>query len=261
MNTHATVWSGVAALALGATASAGTMPMGNPILEIGGGTNMSFSQAIQNGMIRPWDPGTVSPIAEAFYATQGTTAFVNAALTPDLSVMIGDETHDGSLVMQWNPLMQGEALAVAAFDLDLRGLGRGGGNPGVDLRGGSVHFWLGAPTGVWDVSVELLDANGNWRGWFLSMPPTGWSNQWLNFDEGDQNGWMSFETPGFDLWSVVGIRFDEAGATSAAFPVPPAGSQPDFWDWNAFNHITLVPTPGAGAVLALAGGCLLRRRR
>jgi hypothetical protein len=45
------------------------------------------------------------------------------------------------------------------------------------------------------------------------------------------------------------------------FPVPPAGAQPNFWDWNAFNHITLVPTPGVGAILALAGSCLATRRR
>ncbi|MGP1309754.1 MAG: hypothetical protein ACTS27_06120 [Phycisphaerales bacterium] len=259
MATRTTVWSGVAALAMGATATAG-MDMGNPILEIGGGTGMTFAQAMQNGLIRPWDPATVSGIAQQFYQTQGPTAFVASSLTPDLAVDLNGQTHEGSLVMQWNPLMQGEDLAVAAFDLDLRGMGRGG-NPGIDLRGGSVHFWVGAPTGVWDLSVELLDANGNWRGWFLSMPPTGWSEQWINFDELDQNGWGFYEDDGFDLWSVVGIRFDEAGSTSMTFPVPPDGSQPGFWDWNAFNHITLVPTPGAAAVLMLAGGVVARRRR
>lgn len=247
----------VVALGAGALATAG-MPMGNPILEIGDGTGMTFSQAIQNGLIRPWDPSSVSGIAQQFYQTQGTTAFVNSSLTPDLDVELGDVTHPGSLVMQWNPLMQGEDLAVAAFDLNLTQPGR---TNGLDLRGGSVHFWVGAPNGVWDLSVELMDKNGNWRGWFLFGPPPDWSQQWINFDEMDQNGWVFYEDPGFDLWSVVGIRFDEAASTSTTFPVPPPGAQPDFWDWNAFNHITLVPTPGVGALMALAGGCLVARRR
>ncbi len=251
----------VACASLTTTALAG-MSMGTPILEIGGGTGMSFTQAIQNNYIRPWDPFTVSGIAQDFYATQGPTAFVASSLTPDLNVPLGGVNHPGSLVMQWNPLMQGESLAVAAFDLDLRNLGRGG-NPGVDLRGGSVHFWVGAPTGVWDLSVELLDANGNWRGWFLFGPPNDWSQQWINFDETDQNGWMFYEDPGFDLWSVVGIRFDEAGTTMmpSPFPIPPDGAQPGFWDWNAFNHITLVPSPGALPLSAIVAGLLARRRR
>ncbi len=250
--------SAVACAALATPALAG-MPMGNPILEIGGGTDMTFTQAMQNGLIRPWDPATVSGIAQDFYATQGTTAFVAAALTPDLDVTLGGVNHPGSLVMQWNPLMQGENLAVAAFDLDLtQATGR---TNGLDLRGGSVHFWVGAPTGVWDLSIELLDKNGNWRGWFLMGPPTDWSQQWINFDETDQNGWMFYEDPGFDLWSVVGIRFDEAGSTSMTFPTPPPGAQPDFWDWNAFNHITLVPTPGTAILPALAGSLLAIRRR
>jgi hypothetical protein len=248
----------IACAALATSAIAG-MPMGTPILEIGGGTGTSFSQAIQNGLIRPWDPGTVSGIAQNFYDTQGTTAFVNSALTPDLDVMLGDVTHPGSLVMQWNPLMQGESLAVAAFDLDLtQAMGR---TNGIDLRGGSVHFWVGAPAGVWDLSVELMDKNGNWRGWFRSMPPPDWSQQWINFDETDQDGWMFYEDPGFDLWSVVGIRFDEAGSTSTTFPAPPPGAQPDFWDWNAFNHITLIPSPGATSLSVLVAGMLAPRRR
>lgn len=260
MRTLTRVSGAVVALGTGAFAIAG-MPMGNPILEIGDGTGMTFSQAIQSGMIRPWDPATVSSIAMRFYETQeGTTAFVPSALTPDLDVELGDITHPGSLVMQWNPLMQGENLAVAAFDLDLTSFATPT-NPGIDLRGGSVHFWVGAPTGVWDLSVELMDANGNWRGWFLFGPPPNWSQQWINFDEMDQNGWVFYEDPGFDLWSVTGIRFDEAGSTSMTFPVPPDGAQPGFWDWNAFNHITLVPTPGVGALLALAGSCLATRRR
>ena len=135
--------------------------------------------------------------------------------------------------MQWNPLMQGENLAVAAFDLDLTSFATPS-NPGIDLRGGSVHFWVGAPTGVWDLSVELQDANGNWRGWFLFGPPPDWSQQWINFDEMDQNGWVFYEDPGFDLWSVTGIRFDDNEAfrdtttwrTAASLPLAELGIRP-----------------------------------
>jgi len=262
MGTRTRVSGAVVALAAGGFALAGSMPMGNPILEIGGGTGTTFGQAIQSGLIRPVDPATggVAPTAQAFYATQGNAVFVPSTLTPDLDVELGGVTHPGSLVMQWNPLMQGEDLAVAAFDVDLSTMARGT-NPGVDLRGGSVHFWLGAPPGVWDVSVELLDANGNWRGWFRPGPPTNWSQQWINFEEGDQDGWVFQDTPGFDLWSVVAIRFDEAASLGMSFPVPPPGAQPDFWDWNAFNHITLVPAPGVGALLAFGGSLVAARRR
>lgn len=247
------------ACALAAPCTLAGNVMGTPLVAIGENQPVSWTQALNNGRIRAIDPATdgVPGPDLRFYATQGTAAFVPSALTPDLMVELGDETHQ-ALVMQWNPLMQGEDIAVASFELDLRPIpGRAG---GIDLRNGMVHFSLGAPPGVWDIGLTLQDGNGNWAGWFMPMPPLNWTFQWIDLTIGNQDSWQSFADPGFDLSNVVALRLNEAGAM-VTFPLPPDGAQPGFWDWNAFNSIIVTPTPGATGVMTLAMLCGLRRRR
>lgn len=248
-------------------AFAGTMG-GTPLVALGEDQPTSWTEAMQSGRLFGVDPamhGTPRPALD-FYATQGNAAFVPAVLTPDLMVTLPSaqrgeptmETHQ-SLVMQWNPPMQGEDVAVASWEYDTFNLGERVG--GLDLRGGTAHFSLGAPPGVWDISFMLQDKNGNWSGWFMPMPPIGWSVQWIDFSQGAQGGWVHFQDPGFDLSNIIAVRLDEAGAI-VQFPPPPAGAIPDIWDWNAFDHLIITPTPGAavllGASMLMAG---VRRRR
>ena len=234
---------GVACALVAPCAIAGNM-MGNPLIAIGENQPVSWTQALNNGRIRAINPATdgVPEPDSRFYATQGTAVFVPSALTPDLMVELGNETHQ-ALVMQWNPLMQGEDLAVASWELDtMTGPGRAN---GLNLRRGMIHFSLGAPPGVWDIGVSLRDKNGNWAGWFMPMPPLNWTFQWI--DLAGQPGRLAvLRRPRFDITNIVAIRLNEAGAM-VSFPLPPPGSQPGFWDWNAFNSIIVTPTPAARA--------------
>lgn len=238
---------------------AGMPPMGTPLVAIGENQPTSWTQAIQSGRLYGVNPETdgTPQAAIDFYRTQGNAVFVPATLTPDLMATDENgETHQ-SLVMQWNPLMQGEDLAVASFEYNARSSERVG---GLDLRNGTAHFSVLAPQGVWDLSFILIDKNGLSCGWFRRMPPPTWTNYWLDFTAGDQMGWNKFGQPGFDLSNVTSIRLDEAGAI-VNFPLPPPGSAPDFWDWNAFDHIIITPAPSSAMALALAGLVGLRRRR
>lgn len=269
MNTRLLIGgSAVAACALGASALAGMPSMGNPLLAIGEGQPMSWTEAMMNGRVRPVNPevdGTPRPAVD-FYNTQSpNVSFVPSNLTPDLMVTLGTEEHQ-SLVMQWNPPMRGmDGLSVASFEIGTTGIERAG---GLNLSRGSVHFSLGTPidpaggTPIWDVSFMLIDKLGRAAGWFLPMPPPGWSVQWIDFTLGNQNGWLSFVDPGFNIGNVVAIRLDEAGSM-VTFPLPPPGAAPDFWDWNAWDHVIITPAPGGAAMglLALALGAPRRRAR
>jgi len=234
----------------------------SPFFAIGEGTDTPWSAALSSGMIRPVVPGQdqFTGAAMMFYNEnigQGEFAMVDAILTPDIMTDLGGETHE-SLVMQWNPDAS-VPVSVAAWQFDY------GQDP--DLSGASIHFSLGVPgqpngaPAIWDVSIELIDEAGNSRGWFMPDPPVGWNEFWLDVDQGPQGGWQFFQDPDFDISSVVSIRLDEAGAM-VEFPAPPPGTNPDIWDWNAWNHLSVVPSPGAAGLLALAGlGVVVRRRR
>ncbi len=245
-----------AGCAAAATAAAGA---GTPLVAIGDGQPTSWTDAMNSGRLRAVNPatdGTPQPAVD-FYQTQGIPAFVPSHLTPDIMVTDDLGLTRRSLVMQWNPPMQGETLAVASWEYDTLNLQRAG---GLDLRGGSVHFSLLAPPGVWDVSFMLQDKNGRWCGWFMPMPPPNWSMQWIMFNQGNQGGWQKYGDPGFDLSNITAIRLDEAGRIGT-FPPPPPGVPTNFWDWNAFDNITIVPSPGTPVLVAAAAVIALRRRR
>lgn len=247
-------------------ASAGMPPMGTPIAAFGEGQPMSWNEVVASGMARAVNPATdgVAPTELNFYTGQGqNTAFVASEITPGLPVTLGGQTHD-SLVMQWNPLMQGEDLAAAAWQFTLPT--QPGRSPGVDLWNGSIHFSFGAPidlaggTPIWDVTISLMDKDGRWATWGRSMPLPGWNFYWINFMQGDQDGWFYGADPDFNLTNVVKIRFGEAGSLTT-FPLPPDGSPPGFWDWNAWDSVVIVPTPPAAAGMMIVGMTALVRRR
>lgn len=254
-----------------ALASASLAQMGGtPLVAIGENQPTSWTDAVMSQLLRPVDPtadGTPDPLRR-FFGEQGTNAaFVPSTLTPDLMVPLpgqrgtSEETHQ-SLLMQWNPPMEGEDVAHASWQYALTNVR----DPGIDLWNGSVWFSLGTPvvpgagTPIWDVTISLMDKDGDWATWGQRMPPPGWSQQHINFMMGDQDGWRYFADPGFDLTNIVSIRVGEAGII-ATFPLPPAGAPAGFWDWNAFDSIVIIPTPGSLALLAVAGAMAARRRR
>jgi hypothetical protein len=243
---------------------------GTPLVAIGEGQPTSWTDAIMSELLRPVNPamdGVPGTLRRFFDSQEQTAAFVPSMLTPDLMVPLpgqrgtSEETHQ-SLLMQWNPLMEGEDVAHAEWQYSLTNIR----DPGIDLWNASVWFSLGTPvipgagTPIWDVTVSLMDKEGDWATWAQPMPPPGWSMQHINFMVGNQGSWVFFTDAGFDLTNVVAIRVGESGRIGT-FPLPPPGAPAGFWDWNAFDSIVIIPTPGAMALLAGAGLLALRRRR
>ena len=179
------------------------------IISVGEGGDTSWTAALETGLIRPVDPrqgGEFTAAATRFYESQGNFALVPATLTGDVPVELGEETHE-SLVMQWDPLEDREIMPVAAWDLAVR-------DELQDLSNTSLHFSLGVPerfengeptgeSAIWDVSVELVDIQGNSRGWFLQNPPIGWHEYWIMVDQGDQDGFQFVESGPFDVTQVT----------------------------------------------------------
>lgn len=238
----------------------------SPLFSIGEGGEKTWTQAIADGNVVAVTPGgAVGPgsgltySANQFYTAQTAGNFEQSlvTLTPDIAISDGSESHQ-SLVMSWDPPEDDpDRLGVAAWDYvyDI--------DP--DLTRTMLHFSLFPPPGVWDFSLELIDAAGRSRGWFASGPAPAWATYWISPDIAAVQGPFTtfIDQPGFDITTVVAIRLDEAGMQSAPFPVDPTFNG---LAWNAWNHlsITEVPEPSTMVLLLTGGlglvGYRLRRR-
>lgn len=224
---------------------------GTTLISIGDGQPVSWSQALGSDMITP--AGELTSVAVQFYTEsiasnpsmgfdsfEGVPVRLNNMTVPD----VRGRTFD-SLVMSWDaPEGNGgisvqqvgaNPLGVAGWDLNLP--------QGTDLRGYDLHFSLLPPPGIWDVSLELIDANGRARGWFMPMPPNPgeWQEHWIWLNKDMPQGPFTFfyTDAEFDLSNVVAIRLDEAG-NSVTINDPTTGLP---GVWNAWNHVTIKHTP------------------
>lgn len=240
------------------------------IVNIGDGRPTSWGDAVAAGNVVP--ANNLTWAADRFYSastggTQGASfAAIAPTLTPDLVVEDMNGTLRSSLVMTWNEssATAPDPLSIASWDYAF--LGEPVSLASTGSRHSMIHFSLLPPTGVWDVSLELIDADGRSRGWFrpgLGTPDITdlWGLFWLDLTLGDQDDFLSFVEPGFDITRVVAIRFNEAGMRSAPFPLPPPGTTGLFW--NAWDSVTVeVPEPSSLTLIALAAGLLgVGRRR
>jgi hypothetical protein len=243
---------------------ANSAAVANPLFSIGEGGTQTCPQGIDTGNVVPVTPGGLfqpgsglSYAAEQFYSSQNGGNFIQsvATLRPDIFISDGSESHL-SLVMSWDP--SETDLGVVTWDYVY--------DADPDLTNTMVHFSLYPPPGVWDFSLELIDAAGRSRGWFASGPAPAWASHWIRPDVAAVQGPFThfFDQPGFDITTVVAIRLDEAGMLSSPFPVDPALNGVA---WNAWNHlsVTAVPEPSTFTLSLLAltsfGMHRLRRRR
>jgi hypothetical protein len=222
----------------------------SPIFSIGEGSSTSWDQAISDGNIKAVDDALDGGAAQQFYSSQiginGITDIVtatNATIAAAGLVSDGLTTPDhDALVMSWdnnNSFLPTDLVVTAweyVYDVD------------PDLTGTRVHFSAYAPTGVWDLSLELFDIFGNSRGWFAANPAAVWTNYWINpATAGIQGPFNAFhEDPGFDLTQVVSIRLNESSMGGTAFiDVDPITGFNN--PWNAWNHlsVTAIPLPPA----------------
>jgi hypothetical protein len=211
----------------------------SPLFSIGDCVGcMSWSDALASGRIQP-AAGLTGP-EEAFYTGTGETFSFS---TPELfaqNVTDGDGDTFNALVMAWNN-DQSVDLSISAweyvYDVD------------PNLTGTLIELSLFYPPPMWDFSIELVDANGKVRGWFVDVMAAGLvANQWhtitLNPGLLAPQGFIPgpIQDPGFDLTQVTKIRLDEAGMTTVTLTPPPPGGT-IVGQWNAWNHLRVRPIP------------------
>lgn len=219
----------------------------------------SWASAIAGGYITPSQSSdSLTSSGQAFYLSQGVTPEATTAiLTPDITVA----GQPNTLGMSWDGSNTNPAvLPVAWWNYTFGGAV----SAPVDMSTGSskIMFTLYPPSGVWDVSLELIDVNGNSRGWFWPMPnPDAWGGYTIFVNQGAQGVFSNYFTdPGFDITQVVAIRLDESGR-NIDFPV--SGPIPGF-AWNAWDSLRVeVPEPADFGlfVLGLYTLSLAQRRR
>lgn len=292
---HAFLGAWLAILGLAASGTASALVLGS--IQPGG-----WKAALADGSVMP-GPTEFSPAAEEFYRSQigqggmfGLPAVQSIrAVMPELlgDVLVGNprvvngnglnNDNEGpayeALLMSWANSDNDDPaiLNVASWDYEIGGREQVPGAPALnangvptwDLTNGHIKFSVRAPRGVWDVSLELIDVNGNSIGWFGHPPSANWTNVviWLNNLAGQ--GAMPFfvGSAAFDITQVARIRLNEStqGGVTAFFEPNPVAGLPGVW--NAWNHLSvIVPEPGSIALLVfglagLAGTSRRVRRR
>ncbi|HUT45874.1 MAG TPA: hypothetical protein VMX36_06280, partial [Sedimentisphaerales bacterium] len=168
--------------------------------------------------------------------------------TPELDAR---EHEDGSgqiepaLYMRWGPegaAVQPGQYYAAAWDYIY--------GKASDLSGVELEFSIHAPRESIRVSINLIDADGDWLEfiWHVGLPGEIPACQWTTVQLIPSTGQSNYrlQRPAFeggrsdgrvDLTRITNIRFDENEVWTEELPFP----LDDGWVWNAWNHIRVVP--------------------
>lgn len=235
----------------------GSIAQASPIIRIGEGGDKSWTGALIDGDIISY-AGPLSGPATGFY---GPASPVPSDLTPDLIVTDDFPESHLSLVMGWD--RTGPGVEVASFEFEY--------DDDPDLNGTMVDFRVYPPPGpefpqtpVLGFGIELIDLEGESRGWFKQMPIPLWSENHFVFDPTSPGiGLFDFfaQDAGFELTKVMRIRLSVAADPFRPFRDPEPGPPPHRNAWSAFSHLYVVPEPASSAAIAIGIGLLLRRRR
>ena len=169
---------------------------------------------------------------------------------PELDVREHEDSSgrvEPALYMRWGPegdRVQPEVFNAAAWDYVY--------DRPSDLSGVELEFSIHAPRESIRVSVNLIDADGDWLEfiWHVGLPGEIPACQWTIVKIVPSTGYSNYKLllPAFeggwsdgkvDLTRITNIRFDENGIWSDEFSFP----LDDGWMWNAWNHITVQPVP------------------
>ncbi len=246
----------------------------SPEFSIGNGGNMTWTEAVQEGLIQPADNPLGGFAAQQFYQSQiGMDMFgqpvqsisgaENITLTPDVIVSNpnGQLPEYNSLVMSWDNIQNDDptVLNVAAWDYIYP--------TDPDLTNSWITFSLRAPIGIWDFSLELFDSEGRSRGWFGNPPGDDWTVLMVDPELENNQGFSDFYSePGFDITEVVRIRLNEStqGGTFSTEVDPITGLIEPWNAWNTLKVEVHTPEPsstiGILALGILGGGATLKRK-
>lgn len=227
--------------------------LASPIVSIGDSRQMSWQDGINQGLVTAPILGSLSSQTQAFYQNQINQHNLNGleiktpVLTPDFLVSDGSSTRQ-ALVMSWNQPVDQNTLGVASWEW--------GYHADPDLTEFQLTVELLAPKGVFALGVELLDVSGRSKGWYreaLPRPPFWDGSYSINLSGGLQGPFTNFGVdPGFDIKTVMKIRFNMSSLPSDPFIVPdPTGIGNA---WGAFSRLDVVPEPSA--LLMLSAGIL-----
>lgn len=268
--------------------------MASPLFQVGDGTANSWSGIMQSGQIvqdaissevtepvGDCAPYCVTPAEAAgnrggrdtylvnFYLntainkSRGAIGFVPVSLYPDIPLLDPQSNSQqpvSSLVATYSdffidPSLGISVLPVAAWRYDYP--------VDPDLTGTALNVSMFLPTGTAGMGLELIDASGLTRGWYLESPATGWAQYSLLAGASSLQGPFTYfgEDAGFDITSVASIRMSVGADPALALTKPPVGGD-TYWAAYGTMSVTAVPEPGTIILIGsgLVGLGFVRRR-